>query len=165
MDYGKKSVRGADAMLLSSKGIYIKELAEAVFTFGLRRELSFENILDYIKRLSVSVKFYDDVEAQALNKRLSDSKDGINFSAEMAVVALQSKTKQYCIYFNKTKLCETEKERCALHELGHILLKHLGDTYKSNRGKYEHEADLFADIIIELYSLRTKERGKKQCLN
>ncbi len=157
--------KGADAMLLSSKGIYIKELAEAVFTFGLHKELSFENILDYIKRLSVSVMFYDDVEAQALEKTFGSKNDRLYFSKVSAMTVMYSKSKEYIVYFNETKLDETENVRCALHELGHILLKHLEDIDESNRNKREREANLFADIIIELYSLRSKERGKKQCLN
>ena len=147
-------------MLLSSKGICIRELAEAVFTFGLHRKLNFENILDYIKRLSVSVMFYDDVEAQALEKTLSCTGDRLRFSKVSAMTVMYAKSKQYIVYFNESKIEKADKGKCALHELGHILLKHLDDIDESNRSTYEREADLFANMIIELYSLKTKGREK-----
>ena len=129
----------------------ITSCAKGAYTFGLRGNISFDNVVEYIKRLGYTVSFYTDAEADSLNEK--HRCDAVDFREIKAATVVNKRKGFYAVYFHKRKdhSSKNELKTAALHELGHILLNHLEDIGKdNNRRIYESEAELFVDIIEQI---------------
>ena len=128
----------------------ITSCARGAYTFGLRGNVDFDNVVEYIERLGYAVFFYTDEEADRLNDE--HGCNAVDFRKTKAVTTVNKGQCFYAVFIHKRKghSSKNELRNTVLHELGHILLKHLEDIGEHNRQMYETEASMFVEIIEQI---------------
>lgn len=120
----------------------IKRTAKSVTKY-LQKDISIERIIEYIKLCGYSTVFFNTYDG---NKELD--RYGLDHLAEKLTAFTYAKTARI-VFIDDNKHIQ-DKLYLLLHELGHILLKHIGDEKMSLRNPIlmDIEADAFAYELI-----------------
>lgn len=117
--------------------------ARKFITKDLKRNLDFESVEKYLNKIGYIVLFYDESESSEIIQKY----DLVEYSKSCNAFTINDEDIK--VVFINTKLSSQDMLYAVLHEVGHILLKHLDcRTVTANRNLQEIEADAFAYQVL-----------------
>lgn len=118
--------------------------ARKFITKDLKRNLDFESVEKYLNKIGYIVLFYDESESSEIIQKY----DLVEYSKSCNAFTINDE--HIKVVFINTKLSSQDMLYAVLHEVGHILLKHLDcRTVTANRNLQEIEADAFVYEVLK----------------
>lgn len=122
----------------------IFRLARKFITKDLKRKLNFETVEKYLNKIGYIVLFYDESDSSEIIQKY----DLVEYSKSCNAFTINDEDIK--VVFINTKLSSQDMLYAVLHEIGHILLKHLDcRTVTANRNLQEIEADAFVYEVLK----------------